>query len=289
MGPHLLVCKHASCSALDSSSVDTYCINSDHEAAERQVLLMITPLLFHLEGLVTYGTLTVRLNGAASLSKFYKYPVDRRSNGHLNSISPLSLSVSPPIWKAWNMPFPSKVWGFDLSEARWSAFKGKNMFDKRWPYLRRERLCMLFFVPDDLKLLTSYGALHSVAYQLAQTICMGASLSATVSMSRYNRLQTHVQQYALTQTGLRVLTTNFFSPMMLLNKPIFHRLNFTTTISLRGRSLPSHSAPSSPPYLVLNSSCWSYGLQEHRTPGRTTIRGWFWRLLWPLASSSLLS
>ncbi|GAW08740.1 hypothetical protein LENED_010821 [Lentinula edodes] len=76
-----------------------------HEAAERQVLLMITPLLFHLEGLVT------------------------------------------------------------------------------WPYLRRERL---------------------FAYQLAQTICMGASLSATVSMSRYNRLQTHVQQYALTQTGLRV-------------------------------------------------------------------------------------
>ncbi|KAJ3889423.1 hypothetical protein GG344DRAFT_67146 [Lentinula edodes] len=81
------------------------------------------------------------------------------------------------------MPFPSKLWGFDLSEARWSAFKGKNMFDKRWPYLRRERL---------------------FAYQLAQTICMGASLSATVSMSRYNRLQTHVQQYALTQTGLRV-------------------------------------------------------------------------------------
>ncbi|KAJ3933730.1 MAG: hypothetical protein NXY57DRAFT_997493 [Lentinula lateritia] len=81
------------------------------------------------------------------------------------------------------MPFPSKVWGFDLSEARWSAFKGKNMFDKRWPYLRRERL---------------------FAYQLAQTICMGASLSATVSMSRYNRLQTHVQQYALTQTGLKV-------------------------------------------------------------------------------------
>ncbi|KAJ4485423.1 hypothetical protein J3R30DRAFT_1357510 [Lentinula aciculospora] len=85
------------------------------------------------------------------------------------------------------MPFPSTVWGFDLSEARWSAFKGKNMFDKRWPHLRRERL----FV-----------------YQLAQCICMGATLAATVSMAEYNHLQTHVQQFALAQTGLEVVLHN---------------------------------------------------------------------------------
>ncbi|KAJ3865414.1 hypothetical protein EV359DRAFT_38885 [Lentinula novae-zelandiae] len=88
------------------------------------------------------------------------------------------------------MPFPSKVWGFDLSEARWSAFKGKNMFDKRWPYLRRERL---------------------FAYQLAQTICMGASLSATVSMSRYNRLQTHVELHNNDIIAGEILTLTFCS------------------------------------------------------------------------------
>jgi len=75
------------------------------------------------------------------------------------------------------------LWGFDLSEARWDAFLSKNMYDKRWPYLRRERL---------------------IAYQLAQSICMGASIPATVSMSKYNHLQTHVQQYALSLSGLRV-------------------------------------------------------------------------------------
>ncbi|KAJ3721429.1 hypothetical protein DFJ43DRAFT_1203053, partial [Lentinula guzmanii] len=75
------------------------------------------------------------------------------------------------------------VWGFDLSEPRWSAFKGKNMFDKRWPHLRRERL---------------------IAYQLTQNISIGATIPATLSLSKYRDLRTNVQQYALTKFGLEV-------------------------------------------------------------------------------------
>jgi len=86
------------------------------------------------------------------------------------------------------MPFPvtlkrKTIWGFDLSEARWSAFKGKNMYDRQWPHFRRERI---------------------VAYQVAQNICIGATIPATFSESKYNHLQTHVQQYALSSMGLSV-------------------------------------------------------------------------------------
>lgn len=31
------------------------------------------------------------------------------------------------------------IWGFNLSETHWRAFRNENMFDKRW-HLRRERL-----------------------------------------------------------------------------------------------------------------------------------------------------
>ncbi|KAJ4485424.1 hypothetical protein J3R30DRAFT_1356029 [Lentinula aciculospora] len=78
---------------------------------------------------------------------------------------------------------PRTIWGFNLSEARWSAFIGKNMYDKRWPHLRRERL---------------------IAYQLAQNVCIGATIPASLSLHRYISLGTHVQQFALSQTGLKV-------------------------------------------------------------------------------------
>jgi hypothetical protein len=59
---------------------------------------------------------------------------------------------------------------------RWNAFKGKNMYDKRW-HLRRERL---------------------IAYQIAMNICLAAECTATYSLSKYEDLQNHVQQYAFT-------------------------------------------------------------------------------------------
>ncbi|KAE9396120.1 hypothetical protein BT96DRAFT_977651 [Gymnopus androsaceus JB14] len=76
------------------------------------------------------------------------------------------------------MPFSRKLWGFDLNEMRWDAFKGKNMYS-RTHYLRRERL---------------------IAYQIALNLSIIAEGVATYSMSRYNMLQTHIQQYALTLT-----------------------------------------------------------------------------------------
>ncbi|KAJ3825116.1 hypothetical protein F5878DRAFT_67425 [Lentinula raphanica] len=74
------------------------------------------------------------------------------------------------------MPFSKRIWGFDLSEMKWSAFKGKNMYDRRW-HLRRERL---------------------IAYQIAMNICLAAECTATYSLSKYEDLQTHVQNYAFT-------------------------------------------------------------------------------------------
>lgn len=43
--------------------------------------------------------------------------------------------------------FSRTIWGFDLSEMRWNAFKGKNMYDKRW-HLRRERLSPFFSLSE---------------------------------------------------------------------------------------------------------------------------------------------
>ncbi|KAF5390148.1 hypothetical protein D9757_003769 [Collybiopsis confluens] len=74
------------------------------------------------------------------------------------------------------MPFPKIIWGFDLTEMKWNAFKGKNMYDTRW-HLRRERL---------------------IAYQIAMNVCLAAECTATYSLSKYNDLQTHVENYART-------------------------------------------------------------------------------------------
>ncbi|KAF8579713.1 hypothetical protein K439DRAFT_1322482, partial [Ramaria rubella] len=63
------------------------------------------------------------------------------------------------------------IWGFDLSEMSWSAFRPKQMFDKRW-HLRTERF---------------------ILYQLAMIICLAAECTATYSLSKYENLQTHIE------------------------------------------------------------------------------------------------
>ncbi|KAJ8094514.1 hypothetical protein PM082_010948 [Marasmius tenuissimus] len=65
------------------------------------------------------------------------------------------------------------IWGFDLSEMRWSAFGHRNMFDKRW-HLRRERF---------------------VIYQLAMLICLAAECTSTYSLAKYDSLKDHVEEF----------------------------------------------------------------------------------------------
>ncbi|KAF9063234.1 hypothetical protein BDP27DRAFT_1335354 [Rhodocollybia butyracea] len=79
------------------------------------------------------------------------------------------------------------MWGFDSSEASWNAFLGKNMYDKRWPHLRRQRL---------------------IAYQLAQNICGAAGIAANYSISKYTHQQAHVQQSLPSSTGSNVQVHN---------------------------------------------------------------------------------
>lgn len=64
------------------------------------------------------------------------------------------------------------IWGFDLSQMSWSAFGSKNMMDRRW-HLRRERF---------------------IFYQLAMLICLAAECTATYSLSKYEKLQNHMEQ-----------------------------------------------------------------------------------------------
>jgi len=65
-----------------------------------------------------------------------------------------------------------RIWGFDLSEMSWGAFAHKRMFERGW-HLRRERI---------------------IAYQLAMNLCLAAECTATYSLSKYNDLQTNVEQ-----------------------------------------------------------------------------------------------
>ncbi|KAJ8508567.1 hypothetical protein ONZ45_g9177 [Pleurotus djamor] len=75
------------------------------------------------------------------------------------------------------------IWGFELSEMKWSAFSSKNMFDKRWP-LRRERF---------------------VLYQLAMLICLAAECTATYSLSKYEYQQTNIEElYAVMHPDLNL-------------------------------------------------------------------------------------
>ncbi|KAE9403630.1 hypothetical protein BT96DRAFT_990064 [Gymnopus androsaceus JB14] len=75
------------------------------------------------------------------------------------------------------MPFPTRIWGFNLGEMRWNAFKGRNMFQKGWSNYRRQRM---------------------IAYQIGMNICLAAECTATYSLSKYEDLQNHVQAYAFT-------------------------------------------------------------------------------------------
>ena len=93
------------------------------------------------------------------------------------------------------MPFPTRIWGFNLGEMRWNAFKGRNMFQRGWSNYRRERMST-FFIYRFYQGIISY--IHLVAYQIGMNICLAAECTATYSLSKYEDLQNHVQAYAFT-------------------------------------------------------------------------------------------
>ncbi|GAA5863645.1 hypothetical protein JCM8547_003679 [Rhodosporidiobolus lusitaniae] len=63
------------------------------------------------------------------------------------------------------------IWGFDLSEMSFHAFKTKELMDPRW-HLRKERV---------------------IAYQVAMLVCLAAECCATYSLSKYEDLQGHIE------------------------------------------------------------------------------------------------
>jgi len=79
-----------------------------------------------------------------------------------------------------------RIWGFELSEMKWSAFNSRNMFDKRWPW-RKERF---------------------ISYQLAMLICLAAECTATYSLSKYEDLEDHIQGYSQSLGGSALLHNN---------------------------------------------------------------------------------
>ncbi|ORY92629.1 hypothetical protein BCR35DRAFT_4922 [Leucosporidium creatinivorum] len=70
------------------------------------------------------------------------------------------------------MPLPAwKVWGFDLSELKFSSFGHKALFDPRY-HLRKTRI---------------------IIYQCAMLVCLAAECTATYSLDKYEDLQTHIE------------------------------------------------------------------------------------------------
>ncbi|GAA6037520.1 hypothetical protein JCM8097_008235 [Rhodosporidiobolus ruineniae] len=63
------------------------------------------------------------------------------------------------------------IWGFDLSEMSFGAFSHKQLMDPKW-HLRKERI---------------------ITYQLAMLVCLAAECCATYSLSKYEDLQTHIE------------------------------------------------------------------------------------------------
>ncbi|BGP20151.1 hypothetical protein JCM10213_000764 [Rhodosporidiobolus nylandii] len=63
------------------------------------------------------------------------------------------------------------IFGFDLSEMSFHAFKTAEMMDKQY-HLRKERI---------------------IAYQLAMLVCLAAECCATYSLSKYEDLQGHIE------------------------------------------------------------------------------------------------
>lgn len=83
---------------------------------------------------------------------------------------------------------PPKIWGFNLGEISWGAFSSRRMFSDRW-HLRSERFgsCLLpLHFPH-------HSQCRVVVYQLAMLICLAAECTATYSLSKYEKLQTNVQ------------------------------------------------------------------------------------------------
>ncbi|KAF9063239.1 hypothetical protein BDP27DRAFT_1427047 [Rhodocollybia butyracea] len=126
-------------------------------------------------GQMTFGKIYVasqqsHIFAAAALSDIY----DKGSVSHL-----------PPLHSPIQADRPFRLetmWGFDSFEASWSAFQSKNMYDKRWPHLPRERL--------------------------TQNICGGAGIAANYSISKYTHQQAHVQQSVSGLTGSNIQVHN---------------------------------------------------------------------------------
>ncbi|TEB33645.1 hypothetical protein FA13DRAFT_1730692 [Coprinellus micaceus] len=70
------------------------------------------------------------------------------------------------------IPKMTKIWGFDLAEMHWGAFKNEQMFDRRW-HLRKQRF---------------------IVYQLAMLTGLAAECTATYSLSKYNSHQDHIEE-----------------------------------------------------------------------------------------------
>ncbi|GAA5972911.1 hypothetical protein JCM11641_003999 [Rhodosporidiobolus odoratus] len=63
------------------------------------------------------------------------------------------------------------IWGFNLSEMSFHAFKTQELMDKRY-HLRKERV---------------------ISYQLAMLVCLAAECCVTYSLSKYEDLQGHIE------------------------------------------------------------------------------------------------
>ncbi|GAA6017742.1 hypothetical protein JCM10207_000481 [Rhodosporidiobolus poonsookiae] len=63
------------------------------------------------------------------------------------------------------------IWGFPLGEMSFGAFSTKSLMDPKW-HLRKERI---------------------IFYQLAMLVCLAAECCTTYSLSKYEDLQTHIE------------------------------------------------------------------------------------------------
>jgi hypothetical protein len=75
-----------------------------------------------------------------------------------------------------------RLLGFNLKEMHWSAFRSRNMFDRRYP-LRRERF---------------------IFYQLAMILALVAECTATYSLSKYEDLQINMETLYTSQNGFPI-------------------------------------------------------------------------------------
>lgn len=99
-----------------------------------------------------------------------------------------------------------RIWGFELRELSFRKFSIKNLWDSRY-YLRRERvgqsplLLSPSLSPRHLPVPLhsphthlSLSHAHTAFYQLAILLSLAAEISATYSLSKYSRLQNHIER-----------------------------------------------------------------------------------------------